>query len=76
MAEKTVISKAGEMKSYDWKSLGFTLLTVVLGAIITFLLEQLPAIKLSDANQQMIMGFVIMVLKFAQKFLTERKYVK
>lgn len=68
-------SPAGHLSSFDWKSLAFTALTVAAGAAVTFLLEVLPGIEISDTTASMVMSVVVMGLKFLQKLLSEKKYV-
>lgn len=70
-----ITSSQGKMTTLDWQSLFVTLLMVAGGAVVTKLIEILPGITVSDTNGQIIMGFVIMLLKFIQKLLSERKYV-
>jgi uncharacterized membrane protein len=77
--EKTIVvetSEPGKIESFhDWKSLAITLGMVAISAVVTKLIEVLPGIVISDTTGQLIMGLVIMVLKTAQKYITERKYV-
>lgn len=71
----TQTSDKGNISAIDLKSLLMTLSFVAFSAVITYLLQYLPSIKLDGEFAPLVMSVVIMLLKLAQKLLTERKYV-
>lgn len=73
--EELVVSDKGEMKTPDWKSLAITSGIVALSAVIPYLLELLPQIELESETAQLLMGIFIMVLKFGQKYFSDREYI-
>jgi len=50
-------------------------LMVAAGAVIPVLIESLSQIELTDSSVSIIMGIVIMLLKYAQKVLSDRTYI-